>query len=103
VLLNLAEARVNTTSAADPQAIALLNAVRQRSDPTTVFATATMANIIEERNIEFLAEGKRWLDLWRLHLDIPAKGNITPLPATAAAYIWPMSGNEQVYNPLIGR
>jgi hypothetical protein len=104
VLLNLAEARVNTTSAADLQAIALLNAVRQRSDPTTTFATATIANILEERNIEFLAEGKRWLDLWRLHLDIPAKGATIPaLPATAGAYVWPMSSSEQVYNPLIGR
>lgn len=104
VLLNLAEARANVNGVTDPQAIALLNAVRQRSDPTTVFTTATVANILEERNIEFLGEGKRWLDIWRLHMDIPAKGATIPaLAATAAAYIWPMSGNEQVYNSLIGR
>jgi len=104
VLLNLAEARVNVNGAADLQAIALLNAVRQRSDPTTVIATATVANILEERNIEFLGEGKRWLDLWRLRMEIPAKGATIPaLAATAPAYIWPMSGNEQVYNNLIGR
>lgn len=104
VLLNLAEARANVNGDADAQAVALLNAVRQRSDATTVFTTATIANIIEERNIEFLGEGKRWLDIWRLKMDIPAKGATIPvLPSTAAAYIWPMSGSEQVYNPLIGR
>lgn len=104
VLLNLAEARANVNGVADPQAIALLNAVRQRSDATTVFTTATVANILEERNIEFLGEGKRWLDLWRLRMEIPAKGATIPaLAPTAPAYIWPMSGNEQVYNNLIGR
>jgi hypothetical protein len=104
VLLNLAEARANVNGAADLQAIALLNAVRQRSDATTVFTTATVANILEERNIEFLGEGKRWLDIWRLRMEIPAKGATIPaLAATAPAYIWPMSGNEQVYNNLIGR
>jgi starch-binding outer membrane protein, SusD/RagB family len=104
VLLNLAEARSNVYGATDLQAIALLNAVRQRSDATTVIPTATIANILEERNIEFLGEGKRWLDLWRLRMDIPAKTATIPvLPATASAYIWPMSGNEQVYNTLIGR
>jgi hypothetical protein len=104
VLLNLAEARANVNGVADPQAVALLNAVRQRSDPSTVFTTATIANILEERNIEFLGEGKRWLDLWRLDTEIPAKGATIPaLPATAPAYVWPMSGNEQVYNTQIGR
>lgn len=104
VLLNLAEARANVNGAADVQAIALLNAVRQRSDATTTFTTATVANILEERNIEFLGEGKRWLDIWRLKMDIPAKGATIPvLPSSAAAYIWPMSSVEQVYNPLIGR
>ncbi|WP_448702568.1 RagB/SusD family nutrient uptake outer membrane protein [Mucilaginibacter sp. AW1-3] len=104
VLLNLAEARANINGPTDLQAIALLNAVRQRSDATTTFTTATMSNILEERNIEFLGEGKRWLDLWRLHLEIPAKGATIPILApTAGAYIWPMSGNEQVYNSLIGR
>ncbi|GAB3915352.1 RagB/SusD family nutrient uptake outer membrane protein [Mucilaginibacter boryungensis] len=104
VLLNLAEARVNVNGVADLQAIALLNAVRQRSDPGAPAIIPTIANILEERNIEFLAEGKRWLDLWRLHMDIPAKGaTIGVLPATAPAYIWPMSATEQVYNPAIGR
>jgi len=105
VLLNLAEARSNVNGAADPQAIALLNAVRQRSDPSTVFATATVAQILEERNIEFLGEGLRWADLLRLGLPIPAKGTVTVIPVGGfgSSYIWPMSGNEQSFNPLIGR
>jgi hypothetical protein len=105
VLLNLAEARVNLYGPADLQAIALLNAVRQRSDATTVFATATLASILEERNIEFLGEGLRWADLLRLGLPIPAKGNIAAIPVGGfgSAYIWPMSNSEQLNNPLIGR
>jgi len=105
VLLNLAEARSLSVGPTDPQAVALLNAVRQRSDPTTVFVTATQAQILEERNIEFLGEGLRWADLLREGLPIPAKGSV---PAVAVggygtSYIWPMSGNEEQYNPLIGR
>ena len=81
-----------------------MNAVRQRSDPGAPAIVPTIANILEERNIEFLGEGKRWFDLWRLRMDIPAKGaTIGVLPASAPAYIWPMSGNEQVYNSAIGR
>jgi hypothetical protein len=105
VLLNLAEARVNLNGPTDPQAIALLNAVRQRSDPTTTFATATLASIYEERNIEFLGEGLRWADLLRLGLPIPAKANVPAIPVAGfnSTYIWPMSGNEQQYNSAIGR
>jgi hypothetical protein len=103
VLLNLAEARANVNGVTDPQAIALLNAVRQRSDPTTVFTSATVANILEERNIEFLSEGLRWADLLRLNLPIPAKSSVPQINPTDAPYIWPMSGTEQLYNKLIGR
>lgn len=110
VLLNLAEARARSTNSLDTRAIALLNAVRQRSDATTTFTAASLGTvtaltdaILQERNIEFLGEGLRWNDLWRLGLPIPAKGNVTAVPATSASYIWPMSGNEQQYNSLIGR
>ncbi|MDB5016708.1 MAG: RagB/SusD domain protein [Mucilaginibacter sp.] len=112
VLLNLSEARAMTAGPADPQAIALLNAVRQRSDPTTIYtiasfptAAAMQSAILEERNIEFLGEGLRWADLLRLGLPIPAKSNV-PVIAVGGygtSYIWPMSGNEQQTNPLIGR
>lgn len=114
VLLSLAEARVRTTNVVDPQAVALLNAVRNRSDAATTYTVASFATpadliaaILQERNIEFLGEGLRWNDLWRLNLPIPAKtaptGNIPQINPTDAPYIWPMSGNEQQYNKLIGR
>lgn len=111
VLLNLAEARVRSTNTLDPQAIALLNAIRGRSDASTVFTPASfpggapdlIAAIMEERNIELLGEGFKWADLWRLDQPIPAKASVKVVNPTDAGYIWPMSGNEQQYNKLIGR
>jgi hypothetical protein len=105
VLLNLAEARSNVNGSADLQAVALLNAVRKRSDATTTFVTATVAQILEERNIEFLAEGLRWSDLLRLNMPIPAKANVGQITVGGfnSAYIWPMSNTEQSTNPAIGR
>jgi hypothetical protein len=110
VLLNLAEARVRSTNTVDAQAVALLNAVRNRSDAATTYtvgsfgsSTALAAAILQERNIEFLGEGLRWNDLWRLNLPIPAHGNVAVTNPTDGNYIWPMSGNEQQYNKLIGR
>src|SRR5207249_1679398 len=46
VLLNLAEALARTNAGVDARALALLNAVRQRSDPATVLAPATNAALI---------------------------------------------------------
>jgi hypothetical protein len=111
VLLNLAEARVRSANTVDATAIALLNAVRGRSDASTVYTAASFPNgatdleatLLQERNIEFLGEGLRWADLARLILPIPAKSNVPVIKPTDAAYIWPMSGNEQLYNKLIGR
>lgn len=112
VLLNLAEARAMTAGPADPQAVALFNAVHQRSDPATTYTVASFSSsaafqsaLLEERNIEFLGEGLRWADLLRLGLAIPAKSNVSSIPVGGygTSYIWPMSGNEQQTNPLIGR
>jgi 3-oxoacyl-[acyl-carrier-protein] synthase III len=111
VLLNLAEARARSTNSLDGQAIALLNAVRGRSDTSTVYTEASFPKgvadltsaILQERNIEFLGEGLRWADLLRLGLPIPAKSNVPQINPADPAYIWPMSGNEQLYNKLIGR
>jgi hypothetical protein len=113
VLLNLAEARARTQGV-DIQAIALLNAVRRRSDPTTEFTAANFANgealanaILQERNIEFLGEGLRNIDLMRTLQTIPAKvspTNVTlvqAIPPTDPRYIWPISGNELLYNALM--
>jgi hypothetical protein len=104
VLLNLAEARARV-SALDPQAIALLNAVRGRSDASTVFTAASLGSgpalvsaIFQERNIEFLGEGLRNIDLMRTLQDIPAKGVVPAIPTTDPRYIWPISGNELLYN-----
>ncbi|HXB05964.1 MAG TPA: RagB/SusD family nutrient uptake outer membrane protein, partial [Puia sp.] len=103
VLLNLAEARARTAGL-DAQAVALLNAVRQRSDPTTTFAPASagalIANIMQERNIEFLGEGIRNQDLVRLLLPIPAKGSAPLKNPGDQGYIWPISSTELSLNTL---
>ena len=107
VLLNLAEARVRVNNTVDPQAVALLNAVRNRSDATVTYTVASFANaaalitaILQERNIEFLAEGRRSPDLLRLGLTIPAKGTVPAIPSTDSRYIWPISALELLYNHL---
>ena len=108
VLLNLAEARARFTNTVDPQAVALLNAVRNRSDVATTYTVASFANaaaliaaILQERNIEFLGEGLRSPDLLRLGLTLPAKGTVPAIPATDSRYIWPISANELLYNSLM--
>ncbi|MGI4020130.1 MAG: RagB/SusD family nutrient uptake outer membrane protein [Janthinobacterium lividum] len=109
VLLNLAEAITMNGKIVDTRAVALLNAVRNRSDATTAYTAASFATytnvenaILLERNIEFLGEGLRFPDLARLGLPIPAKLNIPAIAATDTRYIWPISNNELLYNPLIG-
>jgi starch-binding outer membrane protein, SusD/RagB family len=107
VLLNLAEsiARVNNT--VDPQAVSLLNAVRHRADASTTYTVASFADvttlmnaIMQERNIEFLGEGRRSIDLLRLGLTIPAKSTVPAIPSGDSHYIWPISANELLYNHL---
>ena len=107
VLLNLAEARVRSTNTIDAQAIDLLNAVRGRSDATTVFTAGSFANaaaladaIVHERRIEFLGEGLRGTDLTRLGLPLPAKPGVTAVAPNAQTYIWPISSNELLLNLL---
>jgi hypothetical protein len=107
VLLNLAEARVRSTNTVDAQAIALLNAVRGRSDATTIFTALNFANadaladaIVTERRIEFLGEGLRGTDITRLGLPLPAKPGVGAIAATAQQYIWPISSTELLLNPL---
>jgi hypothetical protein len=107
VLLNLAEAKVRSTNSIDAQAVALLNAVRNRSDAGVTFTTASFATvadlldaILTERRIEFLGEGLRAPDLLRLGLPIPAKSNISAIPFSAQNYIWPISATELQLNKL---
>lgn len=93
VLLNMAEAIQRQAGAPDARALALLNAVRNRSVTTVAdqytlasFATANalVGAVINERRIEFVCEGLRWSDIHRLAQDpnfstggIPAKANRT--------------------------
>lgn len=108
VLLNLSEAIVRNGNLIDARAIALLNAVRQRSDATTTFTAANFASsqalvdaIFTERNIEFLGEGLRSPDLLRLGLTIPGKAEVDAVAPTSRQYIWPISGTELLYNKLM--
>ncbi|WP_231458502.1 RagB/SusD family nutrient uptake outer membrane protein [Pedobacter sp. Leaf132] len=108
VLLNLAEATV----VSDPtRSIALLTAVRQRSNPGYVFPAADLlpANlkntILTERRIELLGEGLRSPDVMRLGLGFVAKsgsqGSAPAIPFNTAGYIWPISATEVQNNKLI--
>jgi hypothetical protein len=107
VLLSLAEAIARTTNAVDTRAVALLNAVRNRSDASTTFTPASFATvadltsaILEERNIEFLGEGLRNNDLMRLQMTIPAKGSAPAKGPADVGYIWPISSVELSLNTL---
>lgn len=105
VLLMLAEARTRKTNSVDAQAVELLNAVRHRSDPSTTFAPVSAADLLDailnERNIEFLGEGLRGIDITRLLQTFPTKKGGTTAPAvdpSAAAYIFPAPTSETLYN-----
>jgi starch-binding outer membrane protein, SusD/RagB family len=104
VLLNLAEALARTSATLDARALALVNAVRQRSDATTTIAAATptalVTAILHERRIEFLGEGLRNNDLMRLLQTIPAKGAAPAKAPSEEGYIWPASSFEKSLNSL---
>lgn len=107
VLLNLSEAIVRDNKTIDARAIQLLNAVRGRSDATTVFTAASFATfqdllnqIAIERRIELLGEGFRSPDIMRLAQNFPAKGGAPSVATTDSQYIWPIPLNELLYNKL---
>lgn len=105
ILLNLSEAIARTTAGVDARALELLNAVRQRSDASVTWAPADNAELIAaiktERNIELLGEGFRSADFMRVLEDIPGKGTVTAIPATAAIYVWPIPITELNTNKLM--
>lgn len=109
VMLNLAEALARQASgtAVDARALALLNAVRQRSDATVTFAPANKQDLIDmilrERRIELLGEGFRSLDVMRQVIAFPAKASVGAVPPTSVSYVWPIPASEMLLNPLMER
>ncbi|MER3465361.1 MAG: RagB/SusD family nutrient uptake outer membrane protein [Chitinophagaceae bacterium] len=105
VLLNLAEALARTNTSVDARALTLVNAVRQRSDPTTILVATTQQQLIDiilrERRIELLGEGLRNNDLMRLLQTIPAKGSAPAKAPTDQGYIWPIAASELSLNNLM--
>lgn len=107
ILLNLSEAIVRDNKTVDARAIQLLNAVRGRSDATTVFTSASFVTfqdlldqIAIERRIELLGEGFRSPDIMRLAQNFAAKGGAPAVGITDSQYIWPIPNNELLYNKL---
>lgn len=143
VLLNLSEAIARTEGVSD-KALALLNSVRGRatsekyvtSGASAAYLNITNANellqaIMNERRIEFLAEGMRWKDIHRTAKNgefgvkgVPAKvaygavkltdwvaasGELRPalfvsLPAIPYAdnrFLWPIPTSETTTNPVL--
>lgn len=106
VLLNYAEALARTNAGVNAKALALLSAVRLRSDPSTTFVAITTQQqlidaILLERRIEFLGEGLRNNDLMRLLQTIPAKGSAPAKSPSESGYIWPISSDEIALNKLM--
>jgi starch-binding outer membrane protein, SusD/RagB family len=110
VLLNRAEALVRSGGTVTQAAVDLLNAVRIRSFPTGAYTLAGFANaqafynaVLQERDMEFLGEGIRNLDVMRLGLTIPAKtsslyGSVAAIVPTSPTYFWPIPDSELSYN-----
>ena len=106
VLLNYAEALARTNVGVNAKALALLSAVRLRSDPSATFTAITTQQqlidaILLERRIEFLGEGLRNNDLMRLLQTIPAKGSAPAKSPSEGGYIWPISSDELALNKLM--
>ena len=108
VLLNLAEAITRNSTTIDARAVALLNAVRQRSDAGVTFAVAdfptsdALRNTIwKERRIEFLGEGFRAFDITRNLLPFPAKTGAPAVAVTASNYVYPIPSSERAINKLM--
>ena len=93
VLLNRAEALVKAGGAVTQGAVDLLNAVRTRSFATGAYTVASFAAasdfytaVLLERNLEFLGEGIRTMDLQRSNLPFPEKnggamGTVLSIPS----------------------
>jgi hypothetical protein len=108
VLLNYAEAIVRGGNAVTQQAVDLLNAVRGRSYAAGTYTLASFGNvqafidaIMLERNIEFMGEGIRNMDLMRTQSTIPGKFTVQAILPTQPEYIWPIPTSELNTNKLM--
>lgn len=105
VMLNLAEALARQAADVDARALALVNAIRQRSDPATTITAATKQELIDkillERRIELLGEGFRTSDVTRTGASFGAKASINAVPPSSELYIWPISNAELITNKLM--
>ena len=106
VLLNVAEAEARSNASVSARALAILNAVRKRSDPTIAdFAPATATELVNriltERRIELLGEGFRSSDVARLRQNFRSKGVVAEVPYEANAYLWPIPLSEILVNRAI--
>ena len=108
VLLNYSEALVRDGGVVTQQAVDLLNAVRTRSFATGAYVIGDFANaaafqvaIMRERNMEFLSEGIRNMDLLRTMAPIPTKGGVSAILPTSPTYIWPIPNSELEINKLM--
>lgn len=131
VVLNAAEANARLNQL--PEAITLLNSIRDRAKPaaTPSYDLAALSGnqegvlqgILNERRIEFLAEGKRWSDIHRLSGEgrmagIPLKAqtrSVTKVDQYAAGavtldhsllytddrFVWPIPIDETLNNPTL--
>lgn len=102
VLLNLSEALARTNAGVDARSLALLNAVRTRSGAGNAYAPADnatlIANLMNERRIEFLGEGLRNQDILRTGGTFPGKAAVPAVAPTASSYIWPIPITERAVN-----
>ena len=110
VLLNYAEAEARAGSLS--KAVALLEAVRKRSDATYTFPSGSLAQgeilntIRTERRIELLGEGLRATDILRDLQTFPTKPSLSSLTPrevkpTDDGYIFPIPNTEILTNKAI--
>ncbi|WP_276498048.1 RagB/SusD family nutrient uptake outer membrane protein [Pontibacter litorisediminis] len=103
VLLNLAEAEAEVGS--QERAIALLEAVHQRSDASWSYTGESKADLINailtERRIELLGEGFRTNDLFRRGFGIPSVGAGAEISPTDSRYVLPIPTSETNTNPAL--
>jgi hypothetical protein len=108
VLLNIAEAEAMSTGVT-PRAVAILNAVFKRSNPTAAdFVAGNFANgaalaarIIQERGMEFLGEGIKNGDTMRKLVPHTGKPSVDPVPVNNVNYVWPIPQTELNTNALV--